>query len=105
MTVRPTPLSSALLLAIATPAIAHAETDAAADPQRATELDGVDVHGERVRAQSSKFTAPLLDTPKSVSVISQQVIEQTAATTLLDALRTVPGITFGAGEGGKPTGD
>ena len=26
--------------------------------------------------------APLLDTPKSVSVISQQVIEQTAATTL-----------------------
>lgn len=105
MTVRPTPLSSALLLAIAAPAIAHAETDAAADPQRATELDGVDVHGERVRAQSSKFTAPLLDTPKSVSVISQQVIEQTAATTLLDALRTVPGITFGAGEGGNPTGD
>jgi len=95
MTVRPTPLSSALLLAIAAPAIAHAEADAA-DPQRATELDGVDVHGERVRAQSSKFTAPLLDTPKSVSVISQQVIEQTAATTLLDALRTVPGITFGA---------
>ncbi|REN09935.1 hypothetical protein DSI35_11450, partial [Mycobacterium tuberculosis] len=43
--------------------------------------------------------------PKSVSVISQQVIEQTAATTLLDALRTVPGITFGAGEGGNPTGD
>jgi catecholate siderophore receptor len=102
MTLSRSPLSSALLLAIAAPAIAHADDTAL--PQ-ATELDSVDVHAEMTRLQSSKFTAPLLDTPKSVSVISQSVIEQTAAATLLDALRTVPGITFGAGEGGNPTGD
>ena len=58
-----------------------------------------------VASSSDKFTAPLLDTPKSVSVIPQEVISQTAAVTLTDALRTVPGITIGAGEGGNPVGD
>lgn len=58
-----------------------------------------------VVSSSDKFTAPLLDTPKSVTVIGQEVISQTAAVTLADALRTVPGITIGAGEGGNPVGD
>ncbi|NNP73169.1 ligand-gated channel protein [Acinetobacter defluvii] len=54
---------------------------------------------------NSKFVAPLLDTPKSVSVISKKLIEDTKVATLADALRTVPGITLGAGEGGNPNGD
>ncbi|MBB2169523.1 TonB-dependent receptor [Gluconacetobacter aggeris] len=54
---------------------------------------------------SPKFTALLLDTPKSVSVISRQLLTQTASNTLADALRNVPGITMGAGEGGNPVGD
>ncbi|HAV36698.1 MAG TPA: TonB-dependent siderophore receptor [Massilia sp.] len=58
-----------------------------------------------VMSSSDKFTAPLLDTPKSVTVIGQEVISQTAAVSLADALRTVPGITIGAGEGGNPVGD
>ncbi len=57
------------------------------------------------QSANSKFVAPLLDTPKSVSVISKQLIEDTKVTTLSDALRTVPGITLGAGEGGNPNGD
>ncbi|MEN3277863.1 MAG: catecholate siderophore receptor [Massilia sp.] len=58
-----------------------------------------------VVSSSDKFTAPLLDTPKSVTVIGQEVIAQTAAVSLTDALRSVPGITIGAGEGGNPVGD
>ena len=54
---------------------------------------------------SSKYTAPLRDTPKSVTVIPAQVIQDTGALSLTDALKTVPGITFGAGEGGNPQGD
>ena len=42
---------------------------------------------------------------KSVSVISKQLIQDTQVTTLSDALRNVPGITLGAGEGGNPNGD
>ena len=57
------------------------------------------------KSANSKFVAPLLDTPKSVSVISKQLLEDTQVTTLSDALRTVPGITLGAGEGGNPNGD
>ena len=57
------------------------------------------------KSANSKFVAPLLDTPKSVSVISKQLLADTQVTTLSDALRTVPGITLGAGEGGNPNGD
>ena len=54
---------------------------------------------------NNKYLTSLLDTPKSVSVISQQFIQDTQVTTLSDALRLVPGITLGAGEGGNPNGD
>jgi len=57
------------------------------------------------KASSSKFTAPLIDTPKSVTVITEDVIRDTGAQTFQDALRTVPGVTFGAAEGGGAIGD
>src|SRR5262245_32550133 len=60
---------------------------------------------ERPAPTSRKFTPPLIDPPKSVTVISQALISETGSTTLVDALRTVPGITFNAGEGGQPAGD
>lgn len=54
---------------------------------------------------SLKYTTPLRDLPQTVTVIPESVIENTGSTTLVEALRTVPGITFGAGEGGNPIGD
>ena len=56
-------------------------------------------------APSAKFTAPLLDTPKTVQVINEELIKQSGATSLQEALKATPGITFGNGEGGSPTGD
>ncbi len=58
-----------------------------------------------VAPSSPKYTAPLVDLPQTVTVIGQQTLQATASTTLQEALRTVPGITFGAGEGGNPIGD
>jgi catecholate siderophore receptor len=71
------------------------------------ELSGVEVKAAARQAtpQSPKFTTPLIDTPRSVTVIPRDIIEQTAATSLQDILRTSPGITFGAGEGGQPLAD
>src|SRR5256885_16009090 len=46
-------------------------------------------------ASSAKFTAPLVDTPKTVQVINEEIIKQTGATSLQEALRSTPGITFG----------
>jgi catecholate siderophore receptor len=55
--------------------------------------------------ESPKSTAPLVDTPQTVTVVSQEQIRQQNLLTLRDALTTIPGITFGAGEGGGGYGD
>ena len=57
------------------------------------------------QSANSKFVAPLKDTPKSVSILSQKLIKDTNSNTLLEALRYEPGITLGAGEGGTPFTD
>mgnify|MGYP000514694867 CR=1 FL=1 len=86
-------------------------TTAAIAADDATELPTIYSHASASnslkvdKSANKKYVAPLLDTPKSVSVISQQLIKDTQVTTLSDALRTVPGITLGAGEGGNPNGD
>jgi catecholate siderophore receptor len=70
------------------------------------EIQGKTEHSYKADfSASAKFTAPLVDTPKSVTVIPQELIQNSGAATLTEALRTVPGITFGAGEGGNPLGD
>ena len=54
---------------------------------------------------SPKYVAPLLDTPQTITVIPQAVIRDQNLLSLRDVLSTVPGITFGAGEGGGGYGD
>ncbi|QDH72435.1 TonB-dependent siderophore receptor [Brevundimonas sp. M20] len=102
--------SAAGMLLAAAPALAGDPVVETAGPQQdreATTLGTVTVTGERARRepQSPEFVAPLVDTPRSVTIIPHQIIEQTAATSLQDILRTSPGITFGAGEGGQPLSD
>src|SRR3546814_4171486 len=48
---------------------------------------------------------PLLDPPATVQVVPPQVSQDQAGTTLQEVLRKSPGITMGAGEGGRPGGD
>ena len=54
---------------------------------------------------SPKYPEPLRDTPQTINIVTQEVIEQQGATTLRDVLTNVPGITMTAGEGGAPAGD
>ena len=44
---------------------------------------------------------PLLNTPQTVNVVTQQVIQEQNTANVRDALRNVAGITFRAGEGGN----
>ncbi|MDD1963346.1 MAG: TonB-dependent siderophore receptor [Pseudomonas capeferrum] len=112
----PSAVSSPRLIVTAIGVAITASTAYAAEPaaNRAVTLDATSVNGKAEqastdykveKASSQKYTAPLVDTPRSVTVIPQQVIKDTNALSLQDALRTVPGITFGAGEGGNPQGD
>lgn len=110
-------LASAIGVAITATSAAHvtyADEPAPARKEGAISLDATSINAEAnqastdykvEKASSQKYTAPLVDTPRSITVIPQQVLKDTNALTLQDALRTVPGITFGAGEGGNPQGD
>ena len=50
--------------------------------------------------RSPKYTETLIETPQTISVIPQQVLQDQGTTTLRDALRNVAGISLAAGEGG-----
>src|SRR4051812_8275744 len=78
-------------------ASAPVKADAATESDSA-DADSADiiVHGQRPAVRTgAKDIAPLLDTPRSVVVIDSDTIRRTGSATLADALRTVPGITFG----------
>jgi catecholate siderophore receptor len=107
MNLRPSPLAAALLLAITAPALAAPTGDVPADAAgQAKELDAVEVHGERVqKASSPKYTEALVDTPQTITVVTSEVMAQQNLLGLRDVLSTLPGITFGAGEGGGGYGD
>lgn len=100
------------LMATASPAFGQS-AEPQEDDGQAKKLGGVTVTDTVIEegsykadtADSPKFTAPLVDTPRTVTVIPAQVIRDTASASLTEALRTVPGITLGAGEGGNPLGD
>ncbi|MBB5049539.1 catecholate siderophore receptor [Rhodopseudomonas rhenobacensis] len=81
------------------PAVATAPNDAVVNPVVG---DGAGVAGYRTPAQAgiSRMPAPLLNTPQTVNVVSQQLMQDQRTTSVQDALRNVPGITFTAGEGG-----
>src|SRR5262249_52097886 len=49
----------------------------------------------------NRLPIPVRDIPQTINVVTQQVIQDQRLTTMEDALRTVPGITFSAGEGGQ----
>ena len=59
---------------------------------------------DRLQA-SSKFPEPLLNTPKTVTVLSKEVLEDKNATTLKQAILSTAGVTLGTGEGGNAFGD
>jgi catecholate siderophore receptor len=58
----------------------------------------------RVQA-SGKFPEPILNTPKSITVLTREVLEDKNATTLKQAILSTAGVTLGTGEGGNAFGD
>ncbi|ULZ43557.1 TonB-dependent receptor [Bordetella pertussis] len=103
-------LANSLAAAIAVPALclmpgAQAQTSAGVTQLAPVQVEGEASPYQATTVQSSKMTAPLLDTPRTVQVVPQQVIQDQAATNLQDVLRNSPGITMGAGEGGRAGGD
>ena len=100
----------AISVAVAVPGYAQTQSET----EESAVLDTITVEGARETPDNSyrgesgssvKMTAPLLDTPRTVQVITQRQIEERGASSLYDVLRTTPGGTLGTGEGGNPMGD
>ena len=107
-----TPIAATMLVAFSSPLMSAPAQAQATSSGAQSSLPQVTVKERASESEikidqsaSIKMTAPILDTPKSITVIPAQVINQTGATSLSEALRTTPGITFAAGEGGTPIGD
>lgn len=104
------PRTTGPFLALGAAAIIASPALAAEDQSDVQRRDGsgrdIVVTGERgQRLESPRATSDLLDTPQTVTVVSDQTIRRQNLITLRDALATLPGITFGAGEGGGGYGD
>ncbi|MBR0706204.1 TonB-dependent receptor [Bradyrhizobium liaoningense] len=54
---------------------------------------------------SGKFPEPMLNTPKTITVLSKEVLQDKNATTLKEIGRSTAGVTLGSGEGGNAFGD
>src|SRR5690606_25270651 len=70
-----------------------------ADGASATGQIVVTGHEEKSEQASPKVTRAVRDTPQTVTILTNKVIEEQNLLTLRDVLSTVPGITFGAAEG------
>ncbi len=61
---------------------------------------GIQGYGPPTQAGVSRYTVPLRNVPQTVNVVTQQLMQDQRTTSVTEALRNVPGITFTAGEGG-----
>lgn len=106
-----TPAQSAFLALSCVGFLVSAAPAHAADGPVAADSDSdqrrdIVVEGRVVpRASSDKATRALVDTPQTITVLNEEQLKQQNLLTLQQALSTVPGITFGAGEGGGGYGD
>lgn len=66
-------------------------------------LEVVDFRGEQM--DSLKYSRDLQDTPRLITILPSDLLEEQGATTLKDALKNIPGISLQAGEGNPPGGD
>jgi catecholate siderophore receptor len=57
------------------------------------------------RLAGTRFSEPLVNTARSVTVLTRDVLQDKNATSLRDVARTTAGVTLGTGEGGNAFGD
>lgn len=95
------PLALAISIAVMVPVSAQAKEKVLQEVEVSAEATGYQTQ----ILSSPKFTAPLRDTPQSITVIPQKLLEDQTTTTLRDAFRNITGISIIAGEGNPSGGD
>ena len=95
-------------LFVAALAAAHcaAQAQAQSAPNEGSTLKEVTVSSEQdvgyapsIGSTATKGSAPLRDIPQAVNVVPAQLLRDQGATSMQDALRNAPGVSFNAGDG------
>lgn len=93
-------LASTVLPALAAGTSAQAEAAAEASDAPAIIVYGVpDGYGIEKTRSATKTETPLIDVPQTVTVLSREQLDDQGVESLNDALRYVPGVVLGQGEG------
>ena len=85
-------------------AAASAAATTAAPPDRDPYADPAAPY-KADRLASPKFSEPIVNTPKSITVLTKELLDDKDATSLKEVARTTAGVTLGTGEGGNAFGD
>ncbi len=91
--------SSILLASASGGAAAQTAPETAPEKPKTTPVEAVVVTARRPSLQILSDT--LQNTPQTVTLLTQQVLQQQGVNNLQEALKNVPGITLNAGEGGS----
>lgn len=103
-------LTQALMMASTVPLTAFSGLAAAAEVKTelpSTYLPAIHVYAKantefkKDKLENVKYTQPLVDTPQTITVITEPLIEEQKAYSLAEALRNTPGITMQLGENGR----
>lgn len=99
-TAKSTFINSALLLGAASGFAAHAQEEVKTLEKTKANVTKQDTY-KIDKVSNHKISTDLVDTAKTINVVSSEVLADQGITNLNDALRNVSGVsTFGAGEGG-----
>ena len=96
------PSAAAIMMAFAMPSYGQGTAENALPEVEVTSTSAQKSEGFRTDSTSTatRTDTPLRDIPQYINSVPQSVIQSQGATSLRDALRNVPGITYAAPEGG-----
>ena len=96
------PLAAAIFMVFSAPALAQTQSQPEATLPEVKVKDASGAEGFRTDSTrgATRTDTPLRDIPQFINSIPQSVIRSQGATTLNDALRNAPGISYAAAEGG-----
>ncbi len=106
------PLAVALASILFLPATANAAAVETPNAANATDLETVEVIGERAdddgyaakrTRTATKTDTDLVDVPQSITIVTRELIEDQAMQGMADAVQYVPGIGMAQGEGNRDT--
>src|SRR5262249_52990353 len=90
---------------VAEPASAAAEAGTGPAAKGANPYANPDAPYKVERSGSGKLTEPLVNTPRTVTAVPKEVLDDKKVTTFRDLARETPGISIGAAEGGASYGN